>query len=244
MSEKPFAPGSVLVVVPAHNEEEAIAGTLRSCLSFVHARDVLVINDASRDDTAAIALREGVRCISLPLNLGIGGAVQTGYHIAYREGYQVAVQLDGDGQHDAAELRHLIEPALSGECDMLVGSRYLKREGFQSTGMRRLGSWFLSRLIQLTTGTRVFDPTSGFRAVNRRVLAMFVRYYPSDYPEPESLAILLHAGFRVREAPVRMRDRQGGRSSIRVLDSAIYMVKLISVIAAYGTFSRTISKER
>jgi glycosyltransferase involved in cell wall biosynthesis len=209
----------------------------------VESEDVLVVDDGSTDATADVARRLGVRCARLPVNLGIGGAVQTGYRYALRAGYRVAVQVDADGQHDPRDVPALVEPVREGRCDMAIGSRYLTAEGFTSTWPRRLGSRLLSAAIRASTGARIADCTSGFRAVNRRVLASFARYYPTDYPEPESLAILLHAGLTVLELPVVMRPRQGGVSSIKALDGAIYMVKVLSVISAYGTFHGTVARE-
>ncbi len=228
-----FAPGVVLLVVPAFNEEAAIRSTLCACLSIAAAEDILVVDDGSSDGTAAAVAALGVPCVRLPVNLGIGGAVQTGYRYAARTKHLAVVQLDGDGQHDPRDLVRLVRPVLDGACDMAVGSRYLNNDGYRSTLLRRLGSWLLSTALRISTGRRILDCTSGFRAINRALVDVFVDYYPSDYPEPESLAVLLHAGFRVVEVPVSMRQRAGGRSSIRPVDSVIYMAKLVSVIGAH-----------
>jgi glycosyltransferase involved in cell wall biosynthesis len=238
-----YPKGTVLLVLPAYNEEAALPSTVEGCCQVVESEDILVVDDGSTDATAEVARRLGVRCARLPVNLGIGGAVQTGYRYALRADYRVAVQVDADGQHDPHDVPALVEPVRGGRCDMAIGSRYLTAEGFTSTLPRRLGSRLLSAAIRASTGARIADCTSGFRAVNRRVLASFARYYPTDYPEPESLAILLHSGLKVLELPVVMRPRQGGVSSIKALDGAIYMVKVLSVISAYGTFHGTVARE-
>jgi len=235
--------GTVLLILPAYNEEVSLASTVDGCRRVVHAEDILVVDDGSTDRTPEVAARLGVRRARLPVNLGIGGAVQTGYRHALRAGHRVAVQVDADGQHDPLDVPALVEPVRQGRCDMAIGSRYLTAEGFTSTRLRRFGNRLLSAAIRVSTGTRIADCTSGFRAVNRRVLTSFARYYPADFPEPESLAILLHAGMSVLELPVVMRPRHGGASSIKPLDGAIYMVKVLSVITAYGTFHGTVARE-
>lgn len=235
--------GTVLLVLPAYNEEASLASTVEACRQVVHREDVLIVDDGSTDRTPEVARGLGVRYARLPVNLGIGGAVQTGYRHALRAGYEVAVQVDADGQHDPLDVPALVEPVRAGRCDMAIGGRYLTAEGFRSTWPRRSGSRLLSAAIRVSTGVTVADCTSGFRAVNRRVLTSFARYYPADYPEPESLAILLHAGMTVLELPVVMRPRHGGASSIKPLDAAIYMVKVLSVITAYGTFHGTVARE-
>jgi hypothetical protein len=235
--------GLVLLILPAFNEAASLPSTVESCRAIVHPEDVLVVDDGSTDGTAEAARRLGVRCARLPVNLGIGGAVQTGYRWAAREGYRIAVQVDGDGQHDPQDVPALVDPVLAGRCDMAIGSRYLGAEGFRSSPMRRFGGRLLSMAIRVSAGGRIVDCTSGFRAVNRRVIESFARYYPADYPEPESLAIVLHAGGSVVEVPVVMRARQHGASSIKPLDGAIYMAKVLSVIMAYGTFHGTVSRQ-
>lgn len=221
-----------LIIIPAYNEEETIASLLGEIREAVEDRfDVVVVNDCSTDQTLDICRRfDDVTILDLTYNLGIGGAVQTGYRYAWKNGYDAAIQLDGDGQHDPRFLDMLVTMLQQGEYDMVIGSRFLEREGFQSSGTRRLGISFFQWLIQVLAGARITDPTSGFRACNRRVIRMFAEDYPRDYPEPETNARLLRLGMRVKEIPVVMRERQGGQSSIRVLQPLYYMIKVTAAI--------------
>ena len=216
----------VLVLIPCYNEEANIVDTVERLRAACPEVDFLVINDCSTDASAAILQSRGYPFLDLPVNLGIGGGVQCGYRYAARCGYDVAVQMDGDGQHDPAYLRAIIQPVLDGECDMCIGSRFIKKEGFQTSFMRRVGIRFLSGLIRLLCGEHVRDVTSGFRATNARMTAYFAEHYATDYPEPEAILAACLAGFTVREAPVVMRERQGGVSSISSLKSVYYMVKV------------------
>jgi glycosyltransferase involved in cell wall biosynthesis len=184
------------------------------------------VDDGSTDGTSEAARGLGFRVLRLPMNLGIGGAVQAGYLWAHEHGYDAAVQFDGDGQHEAASMPALLEPIRTGTADMVVGSRFLGDGEFRSTLARRVGIRYLARLIRLRCGARVTDSTSGFRAAGRAAIALFARGYPSDYPEPESIAIAARAGLRVVEVPARMRDRAHGASSITLLRSVLYMVKV------------------
>ena len=169
--------------------------------------------------------------VSLPFNLGIGAAVQTGFQYAQRYGYDIAVQIDGDGQHDAAYLEKIISPILHDEADMVVGSRFLeKNEGFQSSFSRRLGINFFVQLINVLTGVKVNDPTSGFRAYNKKMIALFSKYYPHDFPEPEAIVVAQQEGGRILEVPVSMRAREAGSSSIRYFKTLYYMVKVTLAI--------------
>ena len=219
-----------LAIVPAHNEVEAIAGTVAEIRSAAPDFDVVVIDDGSTDDTAAVAAAAGAAVLRLPFNLGIGGAVQSGYIYARENGYQVAVQVNGDGQHDPRNLHELLahlraDPSL----DMVSGSRFITRggEGFRSTGARRVGIRILTAAISLITRQRVTDPTSGLRMTNRRGIELFARDYPPDYPEVEAL-LLLHAhGLSRAEIPVIMRPRLTGSSAISSTQSVYYMVKVL-----------------
>jgi glycosyltransferase involved in cell wall biosynthesis len=217
--------GDVLVIIPAFNEEETIVSTLRSLESF-SSYDYLVVNDGSEDGTRAILEDNGYRHLDLPVNLGIGGAMHTGYVYASRRGYRYALQLDADGQHDPCDLEKLVEEIRRDEHDMVIGSRFVERTDYSGSWARRAGIFYFQHLIRVLTGLRVADPTSGYRVVNRRVIEEFVRDYPADYPEVEVLISLARKGYRVKEIPVEMRDRQGGASSITPLKSLYYMAKV------------------
>lgn len=222
MTEKP----RVLIIIPAHNE----AGSLARVISEVRAAadaDIAVVDDGSTDETAEIALRENAELLSVPFNLGIGSTMQTGFEFARREGYDVAVQVDGDGQHDPAELPLILKPVLSGECDLAVGSRYLERGKYSGTAGRRAGTAIFSKILSLMTREKLTDATSGFRAINRDLIELFAHDYPRDYPEVEVLLIIHLARFRIIEVPVAMRRRDGGRSSINTFRSVYYMVKVL-----------------
>lgn len=214
----------ILLIIPAFNERDNIGSLLLSLRE--QGLEALVVNDGSTDDTAEVCAGIGANIVSLPCNLGIGGAVQTGYKYAYAHGYDIAIQFDGDGQHRAEFVPALIAPLLAGQADLSIGSRYIEKEGFQSTFLRRAGIRYFSRLIRLISGQTVTDPTSGFRAVNREIMAMFAAQYPTDYPEPESIVHVLRLGGRVSEVPVLMSERVGGRSSIRSFRSVYYMIKV------------------
>lgn len=216
----------ILVLIPCYNEEENIVATVERLKSTCPAVDFLVINDCSTDQSAALLRAHGYPYLDLPVNLGIGGGVQCGYRYARDNGYDVAVQMDGDGQHDPAYLLSVVDPVLRGEADLCIGSRFLTGDGFQSSFMRRVGIRFLSAMIRLLCGERILDVTSGFRATNARMTAYFADHYASDYPEPEAILAASLAGYRVGEAPVVMRERQGGVSSISSVKSAYYMIKV------------------
>ncbi len=217
----------ILVIIPAYNEEHVIGGVIREISNQPVPVDVLVINDGSRDKTAQAAERAGAKVITLPTNLGIGGAVQTGYRFAERYGYDIAVQLDGDGQHNPLDLARVIAPVAEGTVDMAVGSRYVERTAYKSTTMRRTGMVVLAFMVRLILGYSVKDTTSGYRAVNRKVIQLFSRRYPTDYPEPESIIYLHRFGFRIKEVSVSMRERETGKSSITPFKSIYYMVKVL-----------------
>ena len=226
-----------IVIVPAYNEEDNIRNTLRDLRENGADTDILVMNDCSTDGTEAILKEEKVNHLSFPVNLGIGGGVQAGYQYARDYGYDIAIQFDGDGQHEAKYLKDLMAPILADEADIVIGSRFVEREGFQSSGARRLGIGFLSKLIRLLCGVKVLDVTSGMRAVNRRFIEEYAENYAQDYPEPEAL---LYAGVRkarIREVPVQMRERAGGKSSISALKSMYYMIK-VSLALMIGRISK------
>lgn len=221
-----------LIIIPAYNEGENIENTVNDILKNAPGYDYVVINDCSKDNTADICRDNGFNYIDLPINLGIGGAVQTGYRYAYDNGYDAAVQVDGDGQHDVAFLDNMVETMQSTGADMVIGSRFIKNEGFQSSFMRRVGIVYFTGLIKLVTRNTITDPTSGLRMVGRDVIEMFAKDYPKDYPEPESTVAILRRGGKVVELPVIMRERQGGTSSIKPWKSVYYMIKVSLAILA------------
>jgi len=220
----------LLAIVPCFNEEATVSGVVREIKSARPDADVLVVNDGSVDNSAGSAASAGAAVVNLSYNMGIGAAMQTGYKYALRHGYDVAVQVDGDGQHNPSELLKILAPVLSGDSDVVVGSRFIDGEGFKSTPMRRLGIGMFSRVLSVLTGEPVSDPTSGFRAAGRKAIMLFADEYPEDYPEVESLFLAHLAGLKLREVPVLMRPRGGGRSSITPVRSAYYMVKVMMVL--------------
>lgn len=185
-----------------------------------------MINDCSVDQTDAVLRKIHASYVKLPVNLGIGGAVQTGYLYALQNQYDVAVQIDGDGQHDTLYLKTVIQPIIEGKADIVIGSRFLDKKGFQSSQMRRFGIGFLSRLIKICCGAEIKDVTSGFRAVNRKFIQLYANEYAMDYPEPIAIVRAALEGARIVEAPVVMKERQGGKSSISARKSFYYMIKV------------------
>jgi len=221
----------ILVIVPAFNECGNIGRTVEEIRRVGLGVDILVIDDGSADQTAREACQAGGMVVSLPFNLGIGAAVQTGFQYAQQHHYDIAVQIDGDGQHDAGYLDKLIGPVLGDEADMVVGSRFLDNAvGFQSSFSRRLGIGFFVHLINGLTGVKISDPTSGFRAYNKRMIALFSDYYPYDFPEPEAVVVAQQACARIMEVAVVMRPRQAGNSSIRYFKTLYYMTKVTLAI--------------
>jgi glycosyltransferase involved in cell wall biosynthesis len=217
-----------LAVVPAYNEAACIAGVVEALRRDAPGFDVLVVDDGSDDDTAALARRAGAAVLRLPFNLGIGGAVQAGFIYARERGYSYMAQVDGDGQHNASELAVLEEVMrLDASVDVVSGSRFLDPDGsFQSTRSRRVGIWMFARILSRLVGRPVTDPTSGFRLYNRRAIAMFARHYPHDYPEVEAVLLLHRSGLLMQEVPVAMKARAGGRSSISATGAVYYMCKV------------------
>ena len=228
----------VLLIIPAYNEEANILRVIRRVREYRETcpfrLDYVVINDGSTDGTERVCLENGIHHIRLLQNLGIGGAVQTGYLYAWKMGYDIAVQFDGDGQHDLNSLPPLLEPVIQNRCDFCVGSRFVDRSSdFQSMPLRRLGIQYLSGLIRLLTGTKVTDPTSGFRAANRAVIRELADYYPADYPEPESIVQIKKMRHRIQEVQVNMFQREGGQSSIHSWKSVYYMIKVsVAIVCA------------
>ena len=215
-----------LIIVPAYNEEVNLADVIDSICATAPWADIAVVNDGSCDATPEVARAKGVILLNLPYNLGIGGAVQTGYVFACEQGYDVAVQIDGDGQHDPIYLPVLLYPLEAGSADLVVGSRFIGPTSFHSSVARRAGIQWFAKVVSLLIGQRVTDTTSGFRAANRRAIQLFAADYPQDYPEPESIVLAHRAGLRLCEVPVEMHERQGGRSSINPWRSVYYMIKV------------------
>lgn len=215
-----------LIIIPAYNESACIEKTVRNIQENAKEFDYVIINDCSTDNTREICEKNNFNLINLPVNLGIGGAVQTGYLFGVRNNYDIAVQIDGDGQHDAAFLSRMADHMKMTGADMVIGSRFIEKQGFQSTGARRAGIKYFTWLIRLLTGQTVTDPTSGLRMVNQRVMKEFSVNYPKDYPEPETAVAILHKGMKISEIPVIMHERAGGVSSISMKKSVYYMIKV------------------
>lgn len=221
----------ILIIVPAYNEESNIGKTIDDIMASGQTATILVVNDCSKDQTAQKVLEKSVMLISLPYNLGIGGAVQTGFRYADDNHYDVAVQIDGDYQHDASYLKDLLRPLCDDKVDMTIGSRFLPPfSSYQSSFLRRFGITFFARLISFLIKEHITDPTSGYRAFNKKLIKIFAKYYPHDFPEPEAILIAKRYKARIKEIPVQMRERLGGQSSIRYLKTFYYMVKVTLAI--------------
>ena len=216
----------ILVIIPCYNEQESIERVIENLKANAPFADYLIVNDCSTDKTLRILQANGMNYINNPVNLGIGGGVQAGYLYARENGYDVAVQMDGDGQHDPKYLEKVCAPVIDGTYDMCIGSRFIEKEGFQSSFMRRLGINIISFMIKLFTGKKIYDVTSGYRACNKELINFFADNYADDYPEPKAIITSVLSGFKVGEVPVVMVERQGGTSSIRSLKSAYYMIKV------------------
>lgn len=226
----------VLVIIPAYNEAEAIADVLQALREHVPEYSILVVNDGSKDATERVVRRfHGVDLINLPYNMGIGSAMQTGYKYAEREGFDIAIQCDGDGQHPVHQIEKLVERVVAGEADMAIGSRYVSNTNYAPSFSRRVGKSLLSRIVDSAVGGGITDTTSGFRAMNRAVISTFARTYPDDYPEAEALIIMHKHGLKAVEISVDMLPRQGGTSSIGAGRAAYYIVK-VSLAIVIGMF--------
>jgi len=219
-----------LIIIPAYNEAEGIEKVVDNIVQNFPQYDYIVVNDGSSDATRDICRARGYQYLNLSINLGIGGAVQTGYRYAKDMGYDIAVQIDGDGQHDIAYLEKMLSLLENDEADIVIGSRFIDKEGFQSSAARRTGIKILSTLIFLCTGCKVKDVTSGFRAVNKRFIEIYAKNYPIDYPEPEAIVSAVMHGGKIKEVPVIMRERETGTSSINMVKSVYYMIKVTLAI--------------
>lgn len=231
----------ILLIIPAYNEQDNILKTYNTVINYNKKNkenyDVIVINDGSTDQTGKICDDNNIPVIHLIHNLGIGGAVQTGYKYAYENNYDIAIQYDGDGQHDVSYVKKIITPLLEEKADFVIGSRFVGKtnDGFQSTFARRVGIRIVSFFIKLVTGKKVYDTTSGFRACNKNIIRQFSNSYPKEYPEPITTVELLKRGYRLSEIPVEMKERNGGTSSIHSWKTVYYMINVIFSILIVGT---------
>lgn len=222
----------ILLIIPAYNEQDNILNTCKKIEKYNKKNkinyDVIVINDGSKDKTEEILINNKIPHITLVHNLGIGGAVQTGYKYAYENGYDIAVQFDGDGQHDVSYVKNIIDPIISKEADFTIGSRYIDSttSEFKSTLARQIGIKLISFLIKLVTRKKVLDTTSGFRACNRNIIKEFAENYPTEYPEPITTTELLKKGYRLEEVAVSMNEREAGQSSIKAWKNLYYMINV------------------
>jgi glycosyltransferase involved in cell wall biosynthesis len=226
-----------LVIVPALNEERSIGSVIAEIRAADPELDVVVVDDGSTDRTAIVAAEHGAEVLGLPFNLGIGGAVQTGDQYARNNDFDIAIQVDGDGQHDPSEIVRLVEPILEGKADMVVGTRFAAGGGYRGTRIRRIGIHLFAAVVSMMVRARVTDTTSGFRAANRRAMRLCASDYPHDYPEVEATVLVARHGLKMVEVPVQMRVRETGNSSITALRSVYYMVKVLLALFI-GLFRR------
>lgn len=222
----------VLLIIPAYNEEECILKTVKKIDNYNKNNNTnykyIVINDGSTDNTEKILTKNNINHIKLINNLGIGGAVQTGYKYAYDNDYDIAVQFDGDGQHDISYIEKILKPIINEEANLVIGSRFVEKDddNFKSTFARRIGIKIISFFIKVFTGKKIYDPTSGFRAADKNIIKLFANNYPTEYPEPVSEVFVLKKKYLITEVLVKMHERQGGKSSIHAWKSAYYMVNV------------------
>ena len=235
-----LAPYRRVAIVPALNEEASVARVIDEIRAFDPGFEVVVVDDGSADRTAEVARAAGAQVIRLPFNLGIGGAVQTGFRYAFENGFDLAVRLDGDGQHDPQQLGAILEPVLAGEADIAVGSRFTGAPGYRSSRSRRIGIRVLAWTVSALVRQRVTDTTSGFQALNKLGIRLFAADYPHDYPEVEATLMVHRHKLRLTEVPVRMRERSAGRSSIGALAAVYYMVKVLLALFV-GLFRKNVT---
>lgn len=234
----------ILVIIPCYNEQDNLVSVISALKKAAPEVDYLVVNDCSTDKSEQICKENNYNYISLPVNLGIGGGVQSGYLYAVNHDYDIVVQMDGDGQHDPAFLYDVIKPVVSGDLDMCIGSRFITKEGFQTSTMRRFGIGIISTAIRLLCGKKILDTTSGFRACNKELTEFYSHTYAQDYPEPEAIISAELAGYKVGECAVLMRERINGVSSINAFKSAYYMIKVIISLVVYRFTCKRCKKER
>lgn len=230
----------VLIIIPAYNESKNIEKVVDNLVENYPQYDYIVINDCSTDNTEEILKKRKYNYVSLPVNLGIGGGVQSGYIYAAQNDYDIAIQMDGDGQHNPAFIEQLIAPIVSGDADITIGSRFIDKKGFQTSFLRRFGNRFISLVIKLCCGVNATDTTSGFRASGKKASEFFSLNYAQDYPEPEAIVSAALNGFKMQDVPVEMNERMGGVSSINAKRSVYYMIKvsLALIICRIGTSKR------
>jgi glycosyltransferase involved in cell wall biosynthesis len=228
----------ILIVVPAYNEQNNILRVIWDIRKTLPSADILVVNDCSLDSTSINARKaEGVKVVDLPYNLGIGGAVQTGFKYALTHGYDYMVQIDGDGQHLPSEVVKLFDTMVSNGCDMVIGSRFLDIQSFRTTWLRRMGIKVFYLIFRMLINAKITDGTSGFRMYNRNGIALMAKYYPDDYPEPDAIILLKKHGLRIAEVGVEMKEREHGVSSISMIKSPYYMTKVI--VSIFFSYIRT-----
>ena len=220
----------VLIIIPAYNEEQLVGKVVEEVHTHLPEVEVLVVNDGSTDLTSEKAKACGAIVLNLPFNLGIGGAMQAGYKYAHEKGYDIAIQVDGDGQHDPKEIGKLLKALEEKKIDMAIGSRFIGALGYKSSMMRRVGISIFSQVISMINRQKITDPTSGFRVANRRTIQLFAVDYPQDYPEPEVFVLLHRCGLKVAEVPIGMSKRYAGESSITKIRSVYYMIKVLLAI--------------
>lgn len=220
----------VALIIPCYNEQDSIIKLLKEIealpVNQLYSLHSIIINDCSTDNTKGILKQNNNFFLDLPVNLGIGGAVQTGYKYALQNNFDIAIQLDGDGQHPPQELEKLILPLINNQADVVIGSRFIEKEGFQSSFMRRTGINYFKRLNKFLIKKSITDSTSGFRAINAKALKIVCDYYPDEYPEPEAIILFALNNLKIVEVPIVMREREGGISSINSFKSLYYMVKV------------------
>ena len=223
-------PMKLLIIIPSYNEEATVGAVIDEVRRHVPEATMLVVDDGSKDSTSSVALEKGVMVVRHPFNMGVGAAMQTGYKYALRNGFDIAVQMDADGQHPANQIRDLMAPLLRDKTDMVVGSRFLGAGDYKPSIARAAGIAIFSKVVSFIIKEKLTDTTSGFRAVNRSVIEFLSRVYPDDYPEVEALVLLHKKGFAIMEVPVIMSERKGGKSSITASRSAYYMVKVLLAV--------------
>ena len=220
----------ILVIIPAYNEEGSVGKVIEEINTHLPQATLLVVNDGSADRTSEKARARGATVLDLPFNLGIGGAMQAGYKYAYENGYDIAIQVDADGQHDPKEIQKLLRTLEGDKADVVIGSRFMRDSSYKGSIMRRIGIAIFSGVISMIVRQRITDPTSGFRASNRKAIQLFASDYPQDYPEPEVVILLHQCHLKMEEVSVGMSERYSGESSITKIRSIYYMVKVLLAI--------------